>query len=271
MIRREAQRYGVQVHHSELVGLIPSEALVDASVWYLQMDQFEPDQILETRLYDQGGASTEETVPGDAAEFLQSLAAGTPTPGGGSAAAYGGAMAASLVAMVGRLTVGKSKYAEVESEIWPVIETATALQASLQEAVKDDAAAFEGYMKARRLPRATEEQKSSRIRAIQSASIKAAEVPLEVVRQTMEVFKLAVKVAEIGNVNAISDAGTAAAFCQAALKGAGLNVRINLLGLEKETRAARMLKELMNIEKKAEKMDSALRTILVERGGLDIS
>jgi glutamate formiminotransferase/formiminotetrahydrofolate cyclodeaminase len=173
--------------------------------------------------------------------------------------------------MVGRLTVGKSKYAEVESEIWPVIETATALQASLQEAVKDDAAAFEGYMKARRLPRATEEQKSSRIRAIQSASIKAAEVPLEVVRQTMEVFKLAVKVAEIGNVNAISDAGTAAAFCQAALKGAGLNVRINLLGLEKETRAARMLKELMNIEKKAEKMDSALRTILVERGGLDIS
>ena len=271
MIRREAQRYGVQVHHSELVGLIPNEALVDASVWYMQMDQFEPEQVLETKLHDQGGTSPDETVPEDAAGFLQSLAAGTPTPGGGSAAAYGGAMAASLVAMVGRLTVGKSKYADVEGEIWPVIESATALQASLQEAVKDDAAAFEGYMQARRLPRATEEQKSSRIRAIQSASIKAAEVPLEVVRQTMEVFKLAVKVAEIGNVNAVSDAGTAAAFCQAALKGAGLNVRINLLGLEKETRAARMLKELMNIEKKADKLEIALRTILVERGGLDLS
>jgi glutamate formiminotransferase/formiminotetrahydrofolate cyclodeaminase len=271
MIRREAQRYGVQVHHSELVGLIPNEALVDASVWYMQMDQFEPDQVLETKLYDQGGASSEETVPEDAAEFLQSLAAGTPTPGGGSAAAYGGAMAASLVTMVGRLTVGKSKYADVENEIWPVIEEATALQASLQEAVKDDAAAFEGYMQARRLPRATEAQKSSRIKAIQTASIKAAEVPLEVVRQTMEVFKLAVKVAEIGNVNAISDAGTAAAFCQAALKGAGLNVRINLLGLEKETRAARMLKELMNIEKKADKLDKALRAVLLERGGLDLS
>lgn len=271
MIRREAQRYGVQVHHSELVGLIPNEALVDASVWYMQMDQFEPDQILETRLYDQSGASTEEIVPEEAAEFLQSLAAGTPTPGGGSAAAYGGAMAASLVAMVGRLTVGKSKYADVEGEIWPMIESAVALQASLQKAVKDDAAAFEAYMKARRLPRATEEQKSSRIRAIQSASIKAAEVPLEVVRQTMEVFEMAVKVAEIGNVNAISDAGTAAAFCQAALKGAGLNVRINLLGLEKETRAARMLKELMNIQKKADKLEKELKAVLLERGGLEIS
>lgn len=271
MIRREAQRFGVQVHHSELVGLIPSEALVNAAVWYMQMDQFEPDQILETRLYEQGGASAEESVPEDAAQFLDSLAAGTATPGGGSAAAYGGAMAASLVAMVGRLTVGKAKYADVENEIWPVIESAGALQGALQEAVKQDAAAFEGYMSARRLPRATEAQKSSRIRAIQSASIKAAEVPLEVARETLEVFKLAVKVAGIGNVNAISDAGTAAAFCQAALKGAGLNVRINLLGLEKETRAARMLKELMNIEKRAEKLEGEVKAILVERGGLDLS
>jgi formiminotetrahydrofolate cyclodeaminase len=72
-------------------------------------------------------------------------------------------------------------------------------------------------------------------------------------------------------VNAISDAGTAAAFCQAALKGAGLNVRINLLGLEKETRAARMLKELMNIQKKADKLEKELKAVLLERGGLEIS
>lgn len=271
MIRREAQRYGVQVHHSELVGLIPSEALVDAAVWYLQMDQFEPDQVLESRLFEQGAPSQDETLPEEANQFLDALAAGTPTPGGGSAAAYGAAMAASLVAMVGRLTVGKKKYADVENEIWPVIDTAGELKASLQEAVMRDAAAFEGYMSARRLPSDTEEQKSSRIRAIQAASIHAAEVPMRVTRETLEVLKLAVKVAGIGNVNAISDAGTAAAFCQAALRGAGLNVRINLLGLEKETQAARMLNELKTIAKQADKLDKEVRGILSERGGLGLS
>ncbi len=180
-------------------------------------------------------------------------------------------MAASLVAMVGRLTVGKKKYADVENEIWPVIDEANSLKAKLQAAVKEDAEAFDGYMAARRLPRDTEEQKSDRIKAIQAASIQAALVPLQVTRDTFAVLKLAVKAASIGNVNAISDAGTAAAFCRAAIKGAGLNVRINLLGLEKETQAARMLTELENIEKQAEKLSEEMSAILNNRGGLGLS
>ena len=79
MIRREAQRYGVQVHHSELVGLIPSEALVDAAVWYMQMDQFEPSQVLESRLFEQGAPCQDETLPDDASQFLDALATGTAT------------------------------------------------------------------------------------------------------------------------------------------------------------------------------------------------
>jgi glutamate formiminotransferase/formiminotetrahydrofolate cyclodeaminase len=270
MIRREAARYGVHVHHSELVGLVPNEALVDAAVWYMQMDQFEPEQVLETRLYQQADQPGGEDEGVDLPDFLDELASGDPTPGGGSASAYGAGMAASLVAMVGRLTVGKSKYANVESEMWTLIEKATTLQGAMKAAVAEDAAAFEDYMKARRLPRDTDRQKSDRIKAIQAASISAAEVPLQVARGALDIMELAVKAVEFGNVNAISDGGTAAAFARAAIQGAGLNVRINLLGLEKETVPARMLMELNNIEKQADKIVESVQSLLRDRGGMEL-
>ena len=270
MIRREAARYGVQVHHSELVGLVPNEALVDAAVWYMQMDQFEPDQVLETRLYQQPGQAAAEVKSVDSPSFLDALASGEPTPGGGSASAYGAAMAASLVAMVGRLTVGKSKYASVESEMWSLIEEATKLQSTMKTAVDEDAAAFEAYMKARRLPRDTDQQKTDRIKAMQAASIEAAKVPLQVARGALEIMRLAVKAVEFGNVNAISDGGTATGFARAAIHGAGLNVRINLLGLEKETMPSRMLKELTNIEKQADKIADTVKKLLHDRGGMEL-
>ncbi len=271
MIRREAQRYGVQVHHSELVGLVPNQAIMDAAVWYMQMDQFEPDQVLETRLFESDQAKTTGAEESGKPSFLDALASSDPTPGGGSASAYSAAMAASLVAMVGRVTVGKSKYAQVESEMWSMIEKASDLQQSMQEAVVKDADAFDEYMEARRLPRDTEQEKSERINAIQAASVNAARVPLEVARQSLQIMQLAVKAAELGNVNAISDAGTAAALAKAAITGAGLNVRINLLGLEKESDPARMIKELKGIEKDVKRTEASLNKILIERGGLDLS
>jgi glutamate formiminotransferase/formiminotetrahydrofolate cyclodeaminase len=271
LIRREAQRYGVQVHHSELVGLVPNQALVDASVWYMQMDQFEPDQILETRLFDLGSGSEPKESEAADASFLDALASGEPTPGGGSASAFGSAMAASLVAMVARLTVGKKRYADVEGEMWTLIEQATELQKNMQEAVVRDAQAFEAYMNARRMPRDTDQEKSERIKAIQEASIDAAKVPLEVASQSKKIMDLALIAAEQGNVNAISDAGTAASFAKAAIRGAALNVRINLLGLEKEAEPARMLNELCSIEKQSEGIEQDLLKVLNERGGLSIS
>jgi glutamate formiminotransferase/formiminotetrahydrofolate cyclodeaminase len=271
LIRREAGRYGVQIHHSELVGLIPNQALIDAAVWYMQLDQFEPDQILETRLFnnlaeagDEPGKSSEE------AGFLEALASGDPIPGGGSASAYGAAMAASLVAMVGRVTVGKRNYAEVEGEMWSMIERASELKQEMQEAVEKDAAAFEGYMKARRLPRDTEQEKSERLEAIRAASINAADVPLHVAQQSLEIMRLALKAAELGNVNAISDAGTAATLAKAAITGAGFNVRINLSGMEEDSEPAQMMRQLKDIEMQAEKLDDSLKEILNSRGGMNL-
>ncbi len=268
MIRREASRYGVQVHHSELVGLVPNQALINAAVWYMQMDQFEPEQILETHLFDTPADA--DPIASDKPEkvFLDALASGDPTPGGGSASAYGAAMAASLVTMVGRVTVGKKKYAEVEKEMGQIIEQSIELGQILHQAVEKDAAAFTAFMEARKLPRETEQEKSERNKAIEAASIYAANVPLQVARNALVVMGLAVKVAELGNVNAISDAGVAANLSATAITGAGLNVRINLIGLENEPEPARMLNELQSLEKQSEKHLTALQKILVERGGL---
>ena len=271
MIRQEARRYGVAVHHSELVGLVPNQALVDAAVWYMHMDQFEPGQILENQLFSSTAKAQDSPVREKDEGFLDALASSEPTPGGGSAAAYGAAMAASLVAMVGRVTVGKKKYADVEAVMWNLIEEATELQSAMRDAVEQDARAFESYMKARRLPQDTDQQKTERLQAIQAASINAAEVPLHVGRHALKILQLALRAAELGNVNAVSDAGSAAALAQAALTGAGLNVRINVLGIEDDPEPAGMLSELRELENQAANLSESLRKILNERGGLNLS
>ena len=139
MIRREAQRYGVAIEKSELIGLIPQQALEDAAVWYLQLDDFEGEQVLERRM--QSAQKDADDAQGSAG-FLDALASAQPTPGGGSAAAQSGALAAALVAMVGRLTVGKKAYAEVEEQMQALVTRAEALRAEFSRAVAADAAAF---------------------------------------------------------------------------------------------------------------------------------
>ncbi len=155
MIRREAERYGVRIHHSELVGLIPQEALTDAAVWYMQLDQFDKTQVLEARLFEAHASAPAENAP----SFIEELAAPTPTPGGGSAAAYAGAMGAGLVAMVAGLTIGKKKYADVEAEMQAIRVVAENLRKELTQAVDDDASAFEALMGTFRLPKETEDEK----------------------------------------------------------------------------------------------------------------
>jgi len=248
LIRREAQRYGTAIHHTEAVGLIPQEALIDAAIWYLQLDQFEKDQILETRWF---AAQADSAPPTPAASFLDELAAPMPTPGGGSAAAYVAAMAAALVAMVAGLSIGKKKYAAVETEMQVVRTLAEGLRADLTQAVDDDAAAFEALMAAHRLPKETPEQQSQRAASIQRAALDAASVPLKVADYSVKVMELAVKCLQHGNVNARSDALVALTLAHAALAAAAYNVRVNLQSLDDLALAESMLAELQGLEEKA--------------------
>lgn len=269
LVRREAQRYGVAIHHTELVGLTPEEALIDAAQWYLQLDGFEPDQILERRLFDSDTTAASEAAPAGP-DFLDQLASATPAPGGGSAAAHTGAAGAALVAMVARLTIGKKKYESVKDQMWALIEQAETLRAELTAAVDEDAAAFEAVMAAFKLPKDTEEQQAARNAAVQQATFAAAQVPLTVARRAVQVMDLALQAAQLGNLNAISDAGSGVALGRAALTGAGMNVRINLLGLDDQTPGAPLLLELAELEHRANRIESELRLALKERAGLEL-
>jgi glutamate formiminotransferase/formiminotetrahydrofolate cyclodeaminase len=264
LIRREAIRHGTTVQHSELVGLIPQAALVDAAQWYLQLDEFEPDQVLETRISKlQKGAG--RLGP----SFLDQLAADSATPGGGSAAAYTGAMAAGLVGMVARLTIGKKKYADVEDQMTVIIEEVDQLRVDLNDSVSLDAEAFQAVMNAYSLTKSTQEEQDRRSEAIEQAIHKAAQIPLQVAAQAVRVLELAIQVAQLGNINAITDAGSAGSLALAALKAASMNVRINAKSASDLAAAEVWLSSLAELENAAEEMEPKLKHVLSERAGID--
>jgi glutamate formiminotransferase/formiminotetrahydrofolate cyclodeaminase len=265
-IRREAARYGVAVHHSELVGLIPQEALVEAARWHLQLDQFEPEQILEYRL----GAAQKEASAAASQDFLDALAEATPAPGGGSAAAYAGAAGAALAAMVARLTLGKKKYAEVESQMYALLEQAESLRTALTEAIQKDAEAFEAVMACYRLPKDTDEEAAVRQQAIEAAMLNAAQVPLETARMAVKVMELCAQAVAIGNLNAISDGASGAALGRASLTGAGYNVRINVSSLADPAKGNPLLQEIRQLERRAGEIEASIQANLAERGGMPL-
>ncbi len=263
LIRREAIRNGTLIAKSELVGLIPQEALEDAATWYLQLKDFNRQQVLERRMQSAELSSDEHSNA-----FLDALASSAPTPGGGSAAAHAGAMAAALVAMVARLTLGKKKYVAVDSKMLALAQRADELRTEFSEAVQKDSAAFEAVMSAMKLPKETTKQKTKRGKALQTATLEAARQPLAVARMAVETLDLARQAAELGNTNAISDAGTAAALARASLEGSALNVRINLHSLDKNSQGTKLLKELRTLEKKATTLESKVRKQIQTWGGL---
>ena len=263
-IRREAERYGTGIHHSELIGLIPQEALVDAAVWYTQLDAFDKSQVLESRLFGPS-ASAPQPKP---VSFIEELAAPSATPGGGSAGAYAGAMGAGLVAMVAGLTIGKKKYAEVEAQMQAIRVMAESLRKELTHAVEDDSAAFEAVMGAFKLPKETEEEQTKRNAAIHVATLNAARVPLRVAKDAVKVMELACKCAKEGNINAISDSMSGFAMSRAALTAAGYNVKININSLEDKSVGEKMLEELKECESRADELEDEIRKTVETRGGI---
>ena len=264
-IKREAQRYGTALHHSELVGLIPQEALVDTAVWYTQMDQFEADQILENKLEGDIPGKSEVVYP-----FLDDLASSAPTPGGGSAAAFTAAESAALVAMVARLTIGKKLYADVEAEMRDMLAKAEELRAKLTAMIEKDADAFKAVMQAYKLPKGDAQQKEVRSKAIAAAMVEAASVPLDTAQTALEVMHLAAEAAAKGNANAITDAWSAVALAYASISSAGANVRVNLGSLDKDAQTEAIRKQLIDVETQAVAVRLETKKNIKKRAGFDL-
>jgi formiminotetrahydrofolate cyclodeaminase len=168
--------------------------------------------------------------------YLDDLASDRPTPGGGSAAAVSGAMAASLVSMVTRLTLGKAEYAAVQDEIGQILQQTEQLRARFMQLMQADIDAYGQLSACFKLPRATDEEKNARTAAIQAQLVEAAQVPLEMVEAAQVVAQLCLRVAEIGNKNVLSDIATATMLAVGAGNGAAWMVLTNLRALKDKAR-----------------------------------
>jgi glutamate formiminotransferase/formiminotetrahydrofolate cyclodeaminase len=252
---RIAEQLGARVTGSELVGLIPLDAvrmagrhylkkqgattavpdseLIHSAVLSLGLDDLYPfekeKKIIE---YQVGGKASLVKMRID--DFADLLSTDAPAPGGGSVAALCGALSGALSSMVGALTHGKKGYEEVYDQVEEIGLEAQKIKDAFLQDVDRDTEAFNRVMAAARLPKKTDEEKAARGRALQEATIAATQVPLEVLKRSWEAALVARRIVEKGNTNSVSDAGVAALTARTAAEGAYLNVIINLPGVEDE-------------------------------------
>jgi glutamate formiminotransferase/formiminotetrahydrofolate cyclodeaminase len=257
VIKFEAERYGVSVTSTEIVGLVPNDALIMAADHFLRLENFSSDQILEEKLKK---ASESQQRKGD--EFFNDVASSSPAPGGGSVAAAAGALAAALTSMVSRLTVSKKKYASVRDEIAAILARSEVVRKDLMDLIIKDKEAFDRVMAAFKLPKDTEAEVKTRAVQIEDANKGAALVPLKVAEKSLEVLSLVTVVAEKGNVNSISDAGVGALMAKSAMDGAILNVRINISGLQDKNFVKKLTAEFEGYKARGEALvEEVLRVV----------
>ena len=233
-VKALAEKRGVSVLKSEIVGLIPERAVIGAAGAAMQLSDA-ADHLLEAKIRAAEGPSLDG--------WIDDLAGGSPTPGGGSAAALAGTLAAALVAMVARLTIGRKAYASVEGRAKEILAEADRLRAELRRLVDEDAESYTRVSDAYKIPK----DHAGRAATIDQALLGAARVPLTVARLTSTVRKLAHELGQTGNKNARSDANVAEGLARAAIAGALENVRVNVeslsdpaLGLEILEQAQRL-------------------------------
>ncbi len=249
-IKSEAARYGVNVTSSEIVGLLPNDAIVEVADFYLRFEKFSKAQILEEKL-----KSAMSQQPAGGESFYDEVASSSPAPGGGSVAASAGVLASALTAMVCRLTVGKKAFAEVKEELTDIRDKSDILRGELTKLIDTDKEAFNKVMEAFKLPKDTEE----RAAAVEAATKGAAEVPLTVMAKSLEVLRMAEVVAQKGNPHSVSDAGVASLMGLAAIEGAGYNVRINLSSLNDKQFVARLGAEADRIVKEGREVAARIK------------
>jgi glutamate formiminotransferase/formiminotetrahydrofolate cyclodeaminase len=281
---KEAEKLGLRVTGSELVGLIPKEALLMAGRHYLTKQGKSPgvpeEDLIKTAVFSLG---LDDVAPFDPQkkiieyqfketesslldynlrDFANELSVDSPAPGGGSTAALCGALSASLSSMVSNLTVGKKEYKNVQKDVKEIAVNAQSLKDEFLRAVDLDTMAFNKLMEAYRLPKKTEEQKQERDQAVEEAVKEATMVPFGVLEKSIDALNLAREITLKGNKNSLSDAGVAGLTAQAAAEGAYYNIKINLPNLEDSEFKSKIKKQATSLKKKAVKLGDELREII---------
>jgi glutamate formiminotransferase / formiminotetrahydrofolate cyclodeaminase len=237
MVKREAARYGVMPVSSEIVGLIPKNALEQTAEWYLQVENFDSSLILENRLAAvMSGKMAIGGLRAGVEPFIEQLAAPTATPGGGSASAAAGAMAAGLARMVASMSRGKKAYLQYETQLSAAIASLTPLGDELKASIDADAESYNSVMKSYKAAKATDEKSGEML--IDAALKGATAVPLSVAEKVYEVAQIVKMLEPITNPSMRSDLTTASALAGAAITGSLANVDINLASLKDESFAA---------------------------------
>jgi len=237
MVKREAARYGAVPVGSEIVGLIPKKAIEMAADYFLQIENFSPEQVFENRLQAAltgeplDAAAKDGKLGGLARPFLEAVAAPAATPGGGSVSALAGALAASLGQMVAGLSRNKKSRAAYVDRLSEALEEMRRAAAELTEAIDRDAASYDAVVTAFKRPQSDAAETKSREVAIQTATRRAAEVPLHVAERTVALFERIGQLASIAAASMKSDLEVAQLMAAAGAKGALANVEINLDGI----------------------------------------
>ncbi|MFO8051059.1 MAG: glutamate formimidoyltransferase [Thermoplasmatota archaeon] len=281
-----AVELGAKVTGSEIVGLVPLEALLAAGRFYAgkQAEEADDESVLVQKAIEGLGLSQlyefipeekvidylvqEEDMLGKMPldSFMTELASSSPAPGGGSVSALSGSLGASLIEMVCNLTVGKEKYRESWEELEQISKKVSKNRKRLLQLVDEDTNAFNDVISAFRMPKSTDEERSRRSDAIQVGYKKAISTPMETAEQCLEVLELSVPVSEKGNTNSISDVGVGAKMASSGLDGAIMNVRINLGSIKDEEYISKRNQELSQMQKRR----SRLLEVIMKNVGSEI-
>ncbi|MEQ8186475.1 MAG: glutamate formimidoyltransferase [Candidatus Eremiobacterota bacterium] len=285
-VRKEAEKLGVLVTGSELIGLIPEEAMIMAGRYFLekqgacpgipaeevikiavksmgldQLSPFSPEKkIIEYRVL-KGKTITDLTVN----KFIDELSSSSPAPGGGSAASLCGAVSAALSSMVANLTFGKKGYEDKWPEMKQLSLDSQELKNYFLEGVHKDTEVFNQVMSAGNLPKKTDEEKNIREIALEEATKEATLIPVSILKYSLRALELAKKAAVEGNINSISDAGVAALTAYAASEGAYYNIKINLKSIKDSDFIEKIEKEANQILNKIKDMTREVRKLVLEK------
>lgn len=274
---RAASERGIRVTGTEIVGLIPKSCLIDAGRYFLAKQQrsagiseeaiiniaiksmglddlkeFNPREKVIEYILEDAKPRGKRLVDMTLTEFAEETASESPAPGGGSIAAYMGALGAALSTMVANLSAHKPGWDDRWKEFSDYAERGHALMTKLLALVDEDTAAFNKIMAVFSMPKSTPEEKAARAEALETATLYATEVPLRTMEASYEVFDYAEAMAREGNPASVSDAAVGALAARAAVVGALLNVRINAAGLKNRENAEKLLARADEIDKKSE-------------------